>query len=169
LTVFAAFLMSFPHFRFDTGKKLIVCNYDGDFSEYEENASYNELYFYYEELDISIRTFNVKKFLFFHTVHMEYITGDFRETQFVLPEAYIKDFLKNAKITENEKNINLSELIKGKTAIVGNTRYLGNEYNDGILYKLNGEYEELFIFYVDDLLVIQVGSPDELPKFIAYK
>lgn len=169
LILIAVFLIAYPHIEIKTEEKLIVCNYSGDFSEYEDNASYNELYFYNEKYDISIKTFDVKKFLFFYTVHMEYIDGDFRETQFTLTEDYIENFLKNAKIEENENNIDLAELIKGKTAVMGNTRYLGNEYDMGIFYELDGRYEEMWVFYDEELLIIQVGSPDELPRFIAYK
>ena len=56
-----------------------------------------------------------------------------------------------------------------KTAIVGNKRYFGDDYNNSIDYVLDGKYETLYVFYVDDLLVIQVGFSDEGPKFIAYK
>ena len=34
---------------------------------------------------------------------------------------------------------------------------------------INGKYETMYTFYVDDLLVIQVGLRDEGAKFIAYK
>ena len=40
---------------------------------------------------------------------------------------------------------------------------------ESIDYVLDGKYETLYVFYVDDLLVIQVGFSDEGPKFIAYK
>jgi hypothetical protein len=100
---------------------------------------------------------------------MKYVSGDVRETEFILEEAYIKSFLQNAEITENINNIDLAALIEGKKAIVGNTRYVGNDYENGIFYKLDGRYEEMYVFYKDDLLIIQVGSPDELPRFIAYK
>ena len=81
----------------------------------------------------------------------------------------IENFIKNAKICENDKNIDIASLIEGKEVIVGNTRYTGNDYTTVIFYELDGRYEEMYVFIVDDLLVIQVGSPDELPKFIAYK
>ena len=167
--VFALFLIVYPLIELDTGTKLIRCSYTGDFSEYEKNQSYHELYCYYEKKDVSIRSFDVKNFLFFHTITMEYIKGDFRETQFLLPEAYVEKFLKEAKIIENPKNIQLAALIQGKEAIVGNKRYLGNDYENVIFYKLDGKYEEMYVFYIDELLVVQVGSPDELPKYIAYK
>lgn len=162
-------LVIYPNIEIDTGEKLIACNYNGDFSKYDENHSYNEIYAYNEKYDVSIRTFDVSNFLFFYVISMEYVEGDVRETEFILEESYIEHFLKDAQIKENEKNIDLAKLIEGKEAIVSNTRYTGNEYDYGIFYKLDGKYEELWVFHVDDLLVIQVGSPDELPKFIAYK
>ena len=169
IVIITVFLIVYPMIRIDSGERLIVFNYNGDYSKYDVNHSYGELYCYNEEFDVSIKSFEVKRFLFFYSVSMEYIEGDFRETQFVLEEEYINDFLKNAKIIENESSIDISSLIKGKNVIVGNTRYTGNDYTDCILYKLHDKYEEMFVFTVDDLLIIQVGSPDELPKFIAYK
>ena len=35
--------------------------------------------------------------------------------------------------------------------------------------NFDGRYEELFVFYLDDLLIIQVGNSDEGPKYIAYE
>lgn len=165
----AAFFISYPFIEIDTGEKLIRCSYSDDFSDYDVNQSYGELYSYNEKHDVSIKNFETKKFLFFYTIHMEYIKGDFRETQYLLEESYIEDFLKNAEIIDNSDEIDIAALIKDKKAIVGNTRYTGNEYDKAIFYKLNDKYEEMYVFYVDDLTVIQVGSPDELPKFIAYK
>jgi len=46
---------------------------------------------------------------------------------------------------------------------------LGNEYDKAIYYVLDGKSEVMYVFYVDDLLIIQVGYSDEGPKFIAYK
>ena len=80
-----------------------------------------------------------------------------------------------AIVDKRRPRTNVSEVmniigdVKGKKAIIKNKRYTGNEYDKGIFYQLDGKYEELYVFYVDDLLVIQVGSPDELPKFIAYE
>lgn len=164
-----AVLAAFPFIEINTGKKLVRLSYTGDFSEYDVNHSYNELYCYNQKHDVSIKSFDVKNFLCFYAIEMEYVKGDFRKTQFVLNESYIQNFLQNAAILENENNIDLSELIKGKTAIVGNTRYTGNDYENAIYYELDGRDGEMYIFNFDDLLVIQVGSSDELPKFIAYK
>ena len=102
-------------------------------------------------------------------LELEYTDGDFRETQFVLEEEYIENWIKNAEITDNPNNIDIKALISDKKAVVSNKRYLGNDYENIITFKLDGRYDELSVFYVEDLLVIQVGSPDELPKFIAYR
>lgn len=162
-------LCIYPTLEFQTGDKLIVFRYSDDITEFESEISFNESYVYYEKRDISIHNFEFKSFLCFHVISMEYIEGNYCDTQFVLEEKYITDFIERAEIEDNEKNIDIAKLIEGKEAIVGNTRYLGNDYENMIFYKLDGRYEELSVFYVDDLLVIQVGSTDESPRYIAYK
>ena len=162
-------LVIYPNIVINTGEQLIVCNYDGDFSEYDVNQTFDENYCYNEKYDVSIYTFDVRNFLFFHVIIMDYVEGDMREEEFILDEAYIANFLANAIIEENPSNIDLAKLIEGKEAIVGNTRYTGNDYENVIYYTLDGRYDELSIFYVDDLLVIQIGNPDEGPRYIAYQ
>ena len=162
-------MIVYPFVEIDTGDKLIRCSYSDDFSAYDQNHSHNEVYSYYEKRDISIKGFRVEKFLFFYTIHMEYVKGDVRQTQYMLEEAYIQNFLHNAVITDNEADVNLAALIQGKQAVVGNTRYHAEDDRWALFYELDGEYGEMYIFCVDDLLVIQVGSPDEQPKFIAYR
>ncbi len=172
LTIVVLGLLSFfiyPQIEFTSDGKMYACRFSDDFSEFEENASYNELYFYYEPKDISLKNFEVKNFLFFYVLSFDYVEGDFRETQFLLEEAYIKNFLKNAVIEENEANIDIAALIEGKTAVVSGKKYSGNEYDKGIFYTLDGKYQEMYVFESEGYTVIQVGSPDELPKFIAYK
>ena len=162
------FLLIFPTVEIQKEDKLIAFRYTDDITEFESEISYNESYVYYADRDITITDFNFKKFLFFHVISMEYKEGNYCDTQFVLEEEYIKDFLERAEIEENVNDLDIATLIEGKEAIVGNTRYLGNDYENAIFYVLDGKYEEMYVFYVDDLLVIQVGSPDESPKYIAY-
>ena len=162
-------MIIYPNILIDTGEKLIACRYSDDISEFDQNQTYNENYSYYEEKDVSISNYDIKNFLCFYIIEMEYVKGDMREEEFVLQEEYITRFLTEAKIVENESNIDLAKLIDGKTPIVGNTRYTGNDYEQAIYYVLDEREEELYVFYVDDLLVIQVGSPDESPKYIAYR
>lgn len=169
LAVIGVALAVYPTIEFQKDGKLIRFSYSDDITQYEENPSYDETFFYYEERDISIRTFDCKKFLFFYVITMEYEEGNLGDTQFILGEEYIENFLKNAEITDNPDNIDLAKLIEGKTCIPDNHRYLGNDYKTAIYYILDGKHEVMYIFYVDDLLVLQVGLSDEGPKFIAYK
>lgn len=169
LVIIGLFLIIYPNIEIQTKDKLIAFRYTDSVDEFEDEMSYNEIYAYYAKRDISVRNYEFKNFLFFYVITMDYIDGNFCDTQFVLEESYIDAYLDRAKINDNAANLDIAQLIEGKEAIVGNTRYLGNEYDKGIFYELDGKYEELYVFYVDDLLVIQVGSPDELPKFIAYK
>ncbi len=169
LIIIGLFLIIYPHIEIQTKDKLIAFRYNDYIDEFEDELSYGELYAYYAKRDISVRNYEFKKFWFFHVITMDYIEGNFCDTQFMLDESYIQDFIERAKIKENAANLDIAKLIEGKKAIIKNKRYTGNDYDKGIFYQLDGKYEELYVFYVDDLLVIQVGSPDELPKFIAYK
>lgn len=169
IIVIGILLLVYPTIEIQTDDKLIAFRYTDDLTEFESEISYNESYVYYADRDISIYDFDFKNFLVFHVITMEYIEGNYCDTQFVLEEQYIQDFLERAEIKYNDSNIDIAKLIEGKEAIVGNTRYLGNDYVNGIYYVLDGKHEEMYVFYVDDLLIIQVGSPDESPKFIAYK
>ncbi len=159
----------YPNIEFKKDGVLYACRFSDDMSEFEENASYNEIYFYYEKQDVSLKTFDVKNFLFFYLFSFEYEEGDMRESMHTLPKEYIEHWLENAVITDNAASIDLAKLIEGKTAIVGNTRYTDNDYNNAIFYELDGEYGEMYIFESEGLTVIQVGSPDECPRYIAYK
>lgn len=163
------FLIIYPFVEIDIGNKIIKFQYNYDISEFEEITCYDDGYSYNKKRNISITQINFKKFLFFHKITFEYKKGNICNTEFYLDESYIKDFILNAKIEYNDKNIDIKELIKDKEAITGNKRYSGNDYDTSIEYILNGKYEIMYIFYVDDLLVIQVGLSDEGPKFIAYK
>lgn len=162
-------LLGYPFLEIQTEDKFIAFRYTDDLTEFESELSYNESHVYYEDRDISITHFDFKKFLFFHVIIMEYIHGNYCDTQFVLEESYIEDFLERAEIEFNDANLNIAQLIEGKKAIVGNTRYMDHDYTQAIYYVLDGKHEEMYVFYQDDLLVIQVGSPDECPKYIAYK
>ncbi len=169
IVLILAVVLIYPNIEFQKNGKLYACSFSDDFSKYEENPSYNELYFYYEKRDISLKTFDVKNFLCFYLFTFEYEEGDKRETQFVLEEKFVEYWIENAKITDNEKNIDVAALINGKQAIVGNKRYTTDDEKDAIFYELDGDYGEMYIFECDDLTVIQIGSPDESPKYIAYK
>ena len=162
-------LIIFPFVEIDTGDKIIKFSYSDDISKYEENPCYGENYFYNEEKDVSIYYFTFYEFLFFHVFVLEYEEGNICDSEYLLEEEYISNFLNNAVITSNSNNIDLGSLIIGKTPVVSNKKYYGNDYETFIEYELDEKYQIMYIFYVDDLLVIQVGLSDEGPKFIAYK
>lgn len=163
------FLAIYPLVQINTNGKIIKFGYSMDVSKYEEHPCYGENYYYVKDKDISIYDFDFKQFLFFHMITMKYNKGNKCDSEFLLKSEYIEDVINNAEIIYNEKNIDLKKLIEGKTPIEDNKKYFGNEFNISIEYKLNGKEEILYIFYVNDLLVIQVGLSDEGPKYIAYK
>jgi len=162
-------LLVLPLIKIDTGSKLIYLSYSDDISEYESNMCYHESICYYEKKDISIKSFDIKKYFIFYLITLEYEKGNLCDTEWQLEEEYIDNFINNAEITDNPYNIDIKNLIEGKTAIVSNTRYLKNDYQTFINYKLDGKYDVMYVFYNDDLLILQVGYPDETTKFIAYK
>ena len=153
----------------DKNNKLIFISYRDDISEFEDDFCYHESITYNKKRDISIKEFNIKKYFIFYLYSLEYEKSNLCETEWQLEEEYITNFINNAEITYNPSDINIEALIKDKTPVVSNTRYLGNDYETVINYKLDNKYEEMYIFYKDDLLIIQVGNPDETTKFIAYK
>lgn len=167
--LFGAFIIFLPFIKIKTKSKLIEFSYKEDFSKYEQVTCYDDGYSYYEKEDITLKHIEMDKFLFFYKYTLEYEKGNKCATEYLLEEDYIKDFINNAVITYNSKDIDLFTLIQNKEAIIGNNRYVGNDYETCIEYILNDRYETMYIFYLDDLLVIQVGHIDEGPKFIAYR
>jgi len=149
--------------------ELVYFTFSEGLGRFDEVTCYDDGISYDEKLDISITGVDFEKILFFYKVTLQYEKGNLCDYEYYLEEEYISNFIKNAKIEENNKNIDLAKLIKGKKAIVGNTRYIGNDYETFISYILDDRDEILYVFYVDDLLVIQVGLSDEGPKFIAYQ
>ena len=87
----------------------------------------------------------------------------------ITEEEYIEYWLDNAEITDNPCEIDIEKLIEGKRAIVSGKKYSGNEYDRSISFILDGEHEDLYVFESEGLTVIQVGSPDECPRYIAYE
>lgn len=171
IVILAAFAAIYPHVEMQTDHHLIALRYSDDISEFEDEISLDESYTYDADRDITIIGFDFHKFLWFHVLVMEYEEGNLIETQYILEEAYITDFLQNAVIEENDDDIDLAALIRGKTAIVSNTRYIPEDYDTtpSITYVLHEEDEIMFVYESEDLLVLQIGYPDEGPKYIAYR
>lgn len=163
-------LILIPYIKIDTGSKIMYLKYNDHIDEeYEDNMCYHESVSYVEDKNISVTGITIEKKFIFYLITLEYVNGNLCDTEYLLEESYIKNFINNAEITYNSHNLDIEKLIEGKTAIVSNTRYLGNEYDTFIEFNLDNKYEIMYIFYKDDLLIFQVGSPDESTKFIAYK
>ena len=169
ILVIVAVVVVYPKIEFTRSGKLYACRFSDDFSEFEENPSYNERYFYNERHDISLHHFEASHFLWFYVLSFDYVEGDFRQTQFMLEADYIDYWLQHAVIEENESHLDVAAIIANKTAIVSNSRYLGNEYDRYIAFVLDGQWDTLSVFESDGFTVIQVGSPDECPRYIAYR
>ena len=141
--------------------------------------SLDERYTYYEDRDVTWTNFDVKKFWSFHVLIFDIEEGNLIRDMYTLEESYIQDFLENAAIDVVEKdykevNLTLDDIaamLEGKTAIVSNKRYVCPDYDAAyrIYYKLAEEENIMYIFEADGLLAVQVGYPDEGPKYIAYE
>lgn len=160
---------SIPFIKIDKNNTIKYISFSDDISEYDEVTCYDDGMSYYKKKDITIKEIDIEKNLFFYIFTIKYENGNLCESEFILEESYIENFIENAEIISNENNIDLNNLIKDKQVIIKNKRYFGNNYDTFIEYKLLGKEEIMYIFYVDDLLVIQVGHSDEGPKFIVYK
>ena len=169
ITLLIGILILLPLIKIDNGETLKFISYSDDISKYETYTCYHESVSYNQKEDISITSFGIKKHFIFYFFNLEYEKGNLCDTEWQLEEEYIKNFINNAEIIENKENIDVKSLIEGKTAIVSNTRYLNHDYDTSIVFKLNNKYDIMYIFYQDGLLILQVGSPDETTKFIAYK
>lgn len=163
------FLIIYPNIEFRKDNKLYYFTYSDNSDEWDMNLCYDESYSYNEKRDISIKGWEYKEFLFFKLFVLEYKEGNVCATEYLLEPSYIEKVIKDAQITDNSHNIDLEKLIKDKKAIVGNTKYHSEDEKIEIYYTLDGKEEVMFIFYDDELLVIQVGLSDEGPKFIAYE
>lgn len=169
LMLICVILLILPKLEFKTDNKITYISYSEYLDEYDLPTCYNESVIYDEKKNISITHTNYKKYFIFYLVTLDYKDGNLCDVEYLLEESYIDNFINNAQIEENEKKIDIKELIQNKKAVVSNKRYVGNDYETSIYYILDGKHEVLYVFYIDDLLVIQVGNSDEGPKFIAYK
>lgn len=169
IIMFVIFISLIPLIKIDKNNTIKYISFSDDISKYDEVTCYDDGMSYYKKKDITIKEIDIEKKLFFYVLTIKYVNGNLCDSEFILEESYIENFIENAKIISNENNIDLNNLIKDKQVIIKNKRYSGNNYDTFIEYKLQGKEEIMYIFYVDGLLVIQVGYSDEGPKFIAYK
>lgn len=169
ILIISLFMFLLPLIKIYKNNTIKYVSFSDDISEYDEITCYDDGMSYYEKKDITIKEIDIDKKLFLYFFTIKYEEGNLCASEFILEESYIENFIDNAQIISNEKNIDLNSLIKDKKAIIKNKRYLGNDYETFIEYKLEDKEEFMYVFYVDNLLVIQVGHSDEGPKFIAYK
>lgn len=176
IVIIGVFLYIYPKIEFYSNGYLYMMSYgkdfeySKDFSELEEDMCYSESYSYNKKRDITITHWEYKNILFFKWFKISYEKGNLCEKEYLLEEAYINHFIDEAEIIENEDNINLSDLIKDRKAIVMNKRYSWNENSSYIGYKLDDKYMDMYVYFnKDNLLIIQVGLSDEGSKYIAYR
>lgn len=177
ICLLAVLLCIYPNIEFEKNNKLYLFGYGtdefktSDFKELESDVMcYDESYTYNEKRNISIKGWDFKKILFFNYFVVDYVEGNKCADEFVIEDDFINNFLSNAKIIENNDNVDLKELLKGKKQIESNKRYPWSDDASSIYYELDGEENEMHIYTNEEgLLIIQVGNSDEGPKYLVYK
>ena len=171
LAILAFCLLFVDKIKITSGNEIRYISLNDDISWIEEDSvtCYDESYTYLKKKDISIKNIDIKKvgFLYYHTLKFE--KGNVCDYEFYIEE---KDFLymiTKGEIVENEDKLDLPKMIKGKEAIVGNTRYPWEDNYKYLGLNVDGKYLEIYVTERDGLLVIQIGNSDEGPKYIAYK
>ena len=180
LAILAAVLFAiYPHITIQNEDQIIAFRYSDDTSQFETEVSADENYVYWEDRDVTWSGFDVKKFGPFHVIYLETEPGNTISSKYALDPGYMNAFLSDAVIDVVEKDYkeidftlaDVADLISGKQAVEGGGRYVCPDYDAAtkIYYTLDGQENFMSIFEVDGLLVVQVGYPDEGPRFIAYE
>lgn len=171
ILVLAFALLFIDKIKITVGNEIRYVSLSSDVLWLEDNSitCYDDGFTYLKDKGITIKNIDFKKvgFLWYHRITFE--EGNLCDYEFYIEE---KDFLyliTKGEVISNEDNLDLSKMIKGKEAIVGNTRYPWEDDYKFIQYKLDDKYYELYITEREELLVIQIGNSDESPKYIAYR
>lgn len=177
--VLAAGLLIYPNITIQTEDQIIACRYTDDTSQFETEFSADECYVYWEDRDVTWSSYDVKKLGPFYVIYLETEPGNTIDSKYALDPEYMDQFLAGAVIDVAEKDYkeidftlaDVADLISGKQAVEGCGRYVCPDYDAAtkIYYTLDGQENFMSIFEVDGLLVVQVGYPDEGPKYIAYE
>ncbi|MBR3755860.1 MAG: hypothetical protein IKK48_02015 [Firmicutes bacterium] len=175
----AAVLLIYPNITIQTEAQLIACRYSDDTSAFETEISADECYVYDATRNVTWSGFDVKKFGPFYVLIFETEPGNAIASKYALDPGYMDTFLARAEIELVEKDYkeiafdvdDVAALLSGKTPMEAGGRYTCPDYDVAtkIYYTLDGEESFMSIYETDGLLVVQVGYPDEGPKFIAYK
>ena len=179
LFIMAAVLLIYPHIIIQSGDLIIACRYSDDISQFETEVSADENYVYWEEKDVTWSGFDVKKFGPFHLIYLETEPGNTIASKYALDPGYMDQFLANAVIDVVEKDYNevdftvddVEAILADKSPVDSGDKYTCPDYDTAyrIYYTLVEEETIMYLYEVDDLLVVQVGYPDEGPKYIAYR
>ncbi|MBR3786664.1 MAG: hypothetical protein IKJ77_09675 [Firmicutes bacterium] len=179
VAVIAAGLLIYPHITIQTEDKLIACRYSDDISGFETEVSPDENYTYWAERDVTWSGFHFRKFGPFYVLVFDIEEGNTIASKYVLDQEYLDAFLAEAAIDVVEKDYkeirlttdDVVAMIAGKTPLKNGGRYTCPDYDAAttIYYTLHGKENVMYIYETDGLLVIQVGYPDEGPKYIAYE
>lgn len=171
VVILAFSLLFIDKIKITSGNEIRFISLDDsiDWIDKDSITCYDESYTYMKDKDISIDSINIKKvwFLWYHRYTFK--EGNVCEYEFFIDE---KDFLymiTKGEVIENEDKVDLTKMIKGKTAITGNTKYTWVDDYKYIMLKVDGKEIEIYVTERDGLLVIQIGNTDEGPKYIAYK
>lgn len=171
VAILAFSLLFIDKIKITSGNEIRFISLDDsiDWIDKDSITCYDESYTYMKDKDISIDSINIKKvwFLWYHRYTFK--EGNVCEYEFFIDE---KDFLymiTKGEVIENEDKLDLTKMIKGKTAITGNTKYSLEETRKFMMLKVDGEEKEIYVDEVDGLLAIRIGNTDEGPKYIAYK
>ena len=171
VAILAFSLLFIDKIKITSGNEIRFISLDDsiDWIDKDSITCYDESYTYMKDKDISIDSINIKKvwFLWYHRYTFK--EGNVCEYEFFIDE---KDFLymiTKGEVIENEDKLDLTKMIKGKTAITGNTKYTWVDDYKYIMLKVDGKEKEIYVTERDGLLVIQIGNTDEGPKYIAYK
>ena len=171
VAILAFSLLFIDKIKITSGNEIRYISLNEDDSWIDDNSitCYDESYTYLKDKGVTIKDIKVKKvlFLWYHTLTFE--EGNVCEYEFFIDE---KDFLymiTKGEVIENEDKVDLTKMIKGKTAITGNTKYTWVDDYKYIMLKVDGKDMEIYVTERDGLLVIQIGNTDEGPKYIAYK
>ena len=164
-------LLFIDKIKITVGNEIRYISLDSDVSWIDEDSitCYDESYTYLKNKDITIKDIDLKEIGFLWYYKLTFEEGNVCEYEFYIDE---KDFLymiSKGEVVENEDNLDLVQMIKGKKAIVENKKYSWEEDYKYIGLNIDGEYKEIYVTEREDLIVIQIGNSDEAPKYIAYK